>query len=457
MKELLDVLLIAAPSPSPLAVISNRVTSYPPLGICSIATYLENYNYIAEICDLQLEHININTITNIINTKKPSLIGISTTTESYQCGLRIARICKEIDDSMIIVIGGAHVTFEYKDALKNKFVDIVSLREGEETIKELCDFYIGKNIPSLSEIKGIVYRDGNEIIKTKNRSFIKNLDGIPFPNRKFVEINKYKTPGTISSSRGCPGKCIFCAAGAMGGGKYRCRSAQSVVNEMDYLSKLGINYFHFIDDTVTADMERLELLISELTKKKNRDKNFQWACESRVDIVTKDLMKWLKKSGCISVQFGVESGSQTMLDSMKKEISLEQIREAFSLASEAGIQTSCCFIIGNPEDTRTTTEESIAFAEELSAMGAYIVYSISTPYPGTFMFNNADKLGLEIFDRNWDHYTTYTSVMNTKHLSSQEIQSYFFDASTSKSINNSEAHRKRTEYIRKSIFKVKGD
>ena len=385
------------------------------------------------------------------------IIGISTTTESYQCGLRIAKLCKETDDSIIIVMGGAHVTFEYNDALKNSFVDIISLREGEETLKELCDFYIGKSITSLYEIRGIVYRDGNKVMKTKNRAFITNLDEIPFPERKFVEINKYRTPGTISSSRGCPGRCIFCAAGAMGGGRYRSRSAQSVVDEIDYLTKLGINYFHFVDDTVTADVERLELLINEFTKKKNKDNNFQWACESRVDIVTKDLMKWLKKSGCVSIQFGVESGSQTMLNSMRKGISMEQIRKAFSLAAEAEIPTSCCFIIGNPDDTRTTTEESIAFAEELSSIGAYIVYSISTPYPGTYMFNHADELGLEIFDKNWDHYTTYTSVMNTKHLTTQEIQTYFFDASTSKSINCSESHKKRTKYIRKSIFNVKGE
>lgn len=453
MNKHYNVLLIAAPSPSPLAVISNRVNNYPPLGLCSIATYIEPYGFKTKILDLQLECNNLQTALDFIELYHPQIIGISTTTESYNCGLRIAKACKEKDSNATIVMGGAHVTFEYEDALKHTYVDIVSLREGEITFVDLCNVLINKT-DTLASILGIAYRENGQVIRTKNRPLISDLNSIPYPDRGYLEITQYKRAGTVSSSRGCPGKCIFCAAGAMGGGMYRSRSAESVLQEIDYLISLGIHYIHFVDDTVTANVDRFEALVKGLYERKVKYPDFTWACESRVDIVTEDLIRWLKISGCISIQFGVESGSQKMLDSMRKGITLEEIRYAFRLAQKHEIDSACCFIIGNPDDTLETTRESIAFAEELSQMGAYIVYSISTPYPGTYMYIHAQDLGLNIFDKNWDHYTTYTSVMKTSHLSRSQIQTLFFDASTSKNINASEAHKKRTEYIRKEVYGI---
>ncbi|WPC42608.1 B12-binding domain-containing radical SAM protein [Clostridium sp. JS66] len=424
MNNDLDVLLINAPSPLPGSILSHRIQGLPPLGLGYIGTWLIKNNYTAKILDFYIKEVTILDLEKIIKSNSPKLIGISTTTETYKSGLAIAKYIKSLNSEIIVFMGGCHVTFEYEDTLKSGFIDLVVRHEGELIVKDLCDYYIN-NIGSLHNIEGISYIDNGIIKKNPRKKFIEDLDMIPFPDRKLYDLNKYAVPASISTSRGCPGKCIFCAATALSGGRYRVRSAENVLEEFKYLKSLGSTHIQIVDDTMTADVERLYKLL-ELLKKENL--GITWNCESRVDIMSKDLLKEMKDCGCTSVQFGVETGSQEMLDCLKKNITIDQIRKTFLWARELDISTATCLMIGQPYDTIETINKSVELALELQSYGAKVVFSVSTPFPGTFMYNNPDKVGIKIKDFDTDNYNTLTPVYDTNNFNREDIQILYYDA-----------------------------
>ncbi len=432
MNKTLDVLLINAPSPNPGSILSHRIQGLPPLGICYIATWLNSKGYKAELLDFYIRGVTLRNLDERMNNQQPKIVGISTTTETYKSGLRIARHIKAYYPKVIVVMGGCHVTFEYEEPLRSGYVDYISRGEGEITFEELCDHVLhGKQ--DIRQIDGLSYMEGDQLICNKDRAFICDLDRLPYPDRSLFDIEKYSYPASISTSRGCPGRCIFCAATALSGGKYRMRSPESVVGEIEYLIGMGHKHIQFIDDTMTASIRRLNRII-ELIMEKNL--NITWACESRVDIIDKPLLQRLKAAGCKALQFGVEAGNQEMLDSLKKNITLEQIHQVFNWCSEVGIAAASCLIIGQPFDTPETIDQTIAIGLELQNRGAQIVFSISTPYPGTYMYNHTDELGLEIINKDTDYYTTQTPVYHSKNLKAYEIQNRFFDACVKLAKNN---------------------
>ncbi len=424
MKEL-DILYINAPSAYPGSMLSHRIQGLPPLGLGYLATYIRQFGYKSQILDFYIRTITLVELSVILCEKTPKTVGISTTTETYNCGLKIATFIKKNFPDIPILMGGCHVTFEYNNALNSGVVDYVIRNEGEITTRELLD-YLLKGIGKIENIDGICYKNSaGKIIKNKNRKYIADLDSLPIPDRSFFDLKSYTFPASISTSRGCPGNCIFCAATALSGGCYRIRSAQNIVDEFIYLRNLGFKHVNIIDDTMTANIERLDEFLNIMIDQKI---DMTWNCESRVDIMTKSLLQKMKEAGCISIQFGVEAGSQEMLDCLKKNVTMDQIRNVFTWAQELEITTATCLIIGQPFDTKDTIKKTVSFALELQKLGARVVFSVSTPYPGTFMYNNPDKLGLKILDTDFDNYTTQIPVYDSMHLSKEEIRTAFFDA-----------------------------
>lgn len=421
----LDILYINAPSAYPGSMLSHRIQGLPPLGLGYLATYIRQFGYNSQILDFYIRTVTLVELRKILKEESPFVVGISTTTETYNNGMKIAYYIKKYFPKTLIIMGGCHVSFEYTDALNSGNVDYIVRNEGEITTKELLDYLI-KGIGNIDSIDGICYRlPSGEIKRNKNRKYITNLDDLPIPDRLLFDIKAYTFPASISTSRGCPGNCIFCAATALSGGCYRTRSAQSIIEEFIYLKNLGFRHVNIIDDTMTANITRLNEFLEYMIEK---NINMSWNCESRVDMMSKDMLKKMKKAGCTSIQFGVEAGSQEMLDCLRKNITMEQIRNVFSWAKELGISTATCLIIGQPYDTKETINNTIAFASELQHLGARVVFSVSTPYPGTYMYNNPDKLGLTIIDRDFDNYTTQLPVYNSQHLTQEDIRTAFFDA-----------------------------
>lgn len=421
----LDVLLISAPSPNPAMQYAFKRQGMPPLGLGYLATCLKQEGYSVKIIDMGFENNTMKTVLSVLENNKVCIVGFSCTTETYNVSVRMADRIRETYRDCIIVFGGPHVSFEYKAALSNMSIDYVLLNEGEHSLKKFCDCFI-RGIGTLDQLRGIAYRQEGCVVCAEPEPFITDLDTLPFPDRTlFEDLHRYALPSSIVTSRGCPGKCIFCAASVLSGGRYRMRSALNVVREFEYLKSLGFRHVNIIDDTMTANLKRLDEILDELIMRKLQ---MSWYCESRVDVMSKDMLKKMKDAGLVIVQFGVESGNQRILDSIKKNIKLEKIKEVFNWCREMGIMASTNLIIGQPFDDEASIEDTISLAKELTLLGAGVNFTVCTPFPGTPLWLRPEEFGIELIDHNLDHYSTFYPVFNTKLLRADQIRNAYYRA-----------------------------
>ena len=400
------------------------------LGIGYIAAVLEENGFEVDGLNLFSGIESLDNFINLLKEKKPKIVGFSTMTETHNNGLRLAEIVKTVLPDSIIVFGGPHVTFMDKETLKNPNVDIVVRNEGEYTMLELANNII-KDQGKISEIKGITYRNGNKIVRNSNREFIKDLDILPFPKRfsnkgNFDIKNNSCDPSIIIlSGRGCPSHCKFCAASAMSGGHRRVRSVENVIAEIKSIINKNISSFvAFSDDTLTEDTTRLFKLCDFL-----KSENISWGTESRVDAITDNIAQIMAESGCKSLQFGVENASANVLQIMNKGISLPQIEKAISSVQKYGIKIYCSLMIGYPGETEDSCRQTIEYAVSLKEKyGIQPFIAITQLYPGTYIFNNASKLGITIRLTNYDDYTPVIPNFDTSKLSIEQIRNIHFDA-----------------------------
>ncbi len=421
----IDVLLINVPTSRRYKKDLVNIVSMPPLGLMYISSNLMKYGYTAEILDMSVEFYNKEEFIEKILTINPKIIGISTFVESWSAMKVVAKIIKETLPEVPIVGGGACASFCYEQILHELKFDYIVFGEGENTFVNLCDSLINKR-RVIHEVDGIAYlKDGNIKI-TKANTRIKNLDDLPFPSRDLIRMDRYIYPVTISTSRGCPGKCIFCSSRSYWGKEICFRNPENVVAEiLEVEKKYNTNMFFIIDDTFTISPNRAikfcELLI-------NSGKNFIWGCESRADVVSEKLLRTIYEAGCRKIQFGMESGNDEILNKIGKKVTTEQIQNAVKLASSIGFDINVSFIIGHPFDTHETVKQTIDMALRLKDLyHANVFGSINTPYPGTDLYNNAGAYGIELLTKNWDKYTMDNAIINTKNLTAEEIRHYYQD------------------------------
>jgi len=306
------------------------------------------------------------------------------------------------------------------ETLQNENVDVVVRQEGELTMVEFANVVInGKG--SISSIEGITYRKEGSIRRNPGRPLIQNLDILPFPSRSLLPLKMYKVPATIITGRGCPSRCIFCAAKALSGDRYRVRSPDNVVEETEQIySEINPQFLFLADDTFTIFHDRTKEIC-----KRYHNLGIRWVCESRVNTINREMVKEMAEAGCFMIQFGVESGSQSILNSIRKGITVEQVRKAVSMCKDYGVKPVCSFMIPHPEDTLKTIQETESLMEEFRDLGANIFVSLTTPFPGTFLYDNAEKLGLEYVTQDTDEFNLATPVIRTKYLSVEEIEKAF--------------------------------
>jgi radical SAM superfamily enzyme YgiQ (UPF0313 family) len=398
------------------------VTQSPPLGILYLASVLERAGYTVAVEDMITSEYSISTLVDAYESVP--LVGISATTPAFNTACEIAKAFK-MSSKATVVMGGPHVTFTAEETIKNEQVDIVVRGEGEETISELAAYVLlGKG--RLEDIKGLTYRN-NTIRSSPDRSVLENLDNLPFPARHLIDTGSYHLRGSIISGRGCPYKCQFCAAGPLSGYRYRVRSPENVIEEIEHChTYFKFEEFFFADDSFTAFPERTTK-ICELIKE--LDFSPTWICESRVNTVTPDLLKVMADAGCKKIQYGIEAGNNEILKSINKQITVEAVEQAVDWALDAGIQAACNFIMGHPDDTKETVRQTIAFANKLRSKGnVKTVFAIATPFPGTELWKNAEELGIEILTKNWDMYEGGNAVINTRHLSVSDLRSFMIEA-----------------------------
>lgn len=382
-----------------------------PLGLLSIAASLEKVGHTVEIMDCESldlaprEMVGHSEIARKLNTsygqfskvlndpkhlawqkvaveivaEKPDLVGFTGFTASFNFIKYVIRLLRKLSD-IPVLIGGPHVTALPVDSLKESGANIAVIGEGEKTSVELMDWLEnGRN--HLKLIKGAAFYNGFDVEVTWPRARIKDLDSLPFPARNLLDRELYddEAYGYIVTSRGCPHNCLFCASRTMWGRHVTFRSMGNVVDEIELCNAYyGTTVFRFVDDLFTVTEKRVRRFAKEL---KDRKLDIRFRCESRVDTVDKERISLLKESGCERICFGLETGSQRLLDIIRKKTTIEQAVKAVGLAKEAGIKVTAYFIVGHPTETWDDISLTLRLIEKLDV--DRVTLNMLTPLPGS--------------------------------------------------------------------------
>jgi anaerobic magnesium-protoporphyrin IX monomethyl ester cyclase len=411
------ITLVNPPYPSG----SHQHPPFIPLGIGYLAAVLEKAGYEnVDVIDCQALKFTPEQFKAELSKRNPDVLGVTATTLTYKSAAEMAKIAKEINPKCITMIGGSHVSFWDENAL-NEYpqFDIIVRKEGENTIVELIQ-RIDEGKPYY-DVVGTTCRKGSEIVKNPDRPYIQDLDALPFPAHHLFpleHLNKYGiVVFPVYTSRGCTFWCNFCSAVRMFGRGYRMRSPKSVVDELEFLVKnFHAQQFSFLDDAFSVNQERVKEICLEIQR---RNLKITWDCETRVDMVTRELLQLMKDSGCIAVWLGIEAGSQMVLDAMGKGYTLETIKKTFKMVEEVGLMTVASVVLGFPEETPETLRETTKFVQDVNPDD--VGYYIATPYPGTPMREEAIKNGwLKVTD--FDRYDTATPIFETPLISSKQLK-----------------------------------
>ncbi len=386
-----------------------------PMGLLYLSGVLEHDGKEVQILDLLVTKYSKDKIENKIKEYKPDIVGITCVTMTYPIASDILKYCKSLDKGITTIMGGPHVTFATAETLAEApWIDIVVRGEGELTMLDIVN---GKK---LADIDGIAYRDKNGDIKiTRERRLIENLDELPLPARHLFQLSRYHAldvHASILTGRGCPFNCIFCIGSKMGGRRIRYRNPKLVIDEVEQvLTVYGFNKVNFEDDHLTLNHQHLNALCDEIIA---RGLKFNWSAFSRVDTVNPEMLRKMKESGCTHVLYGIESGNQEILDTAKKKITLDKVREAAKMAKDAGIHVMGSFVVGLPGETTETLKQTVQFAQGL---GVPYGFHVLSPFPGTEVREKAEEYGIEILTNNWVKYDCNTAVTRTKGAGPKEI------------------------------------
>lgn len=411
------------------------MTKYPqpPLGLAMIAAVLMENGYDVKILDLPALGLSEEIIPEIVSKEKPDVVGITALTPAIDSAIKTAELVKKTGNNIPIVLGGSHGTILPEETLcSTPAIDVVVRGEGEQTILELVKALDEDRIVGLNDVRGITYRDGQVIRSNPEMTPILDLDSLPFPAFHLLPMDKYRLHPPfgcrlpvmpIITSRGCPYRCVFCSKSVFGR-KYCGNSADYVIAEIQLLiEKFGVKEIKFYDDVFTLDKKRIFSLCSKM---KELGLDIPWTCETRVNLVNAKLLKIMKDSGCYMIEYGIESGNQTILNNLRKDITLEQINDAFKLTQAAGIDTVAYFMIGSPGETPDTIRDTIKFAKKIDP--DFVQFSLTTPYPGTDLYDLAITKGYVPTDWKKYVYADLKSVdypsFKTATLSPEELRKW---------------------------------
>jgi len=402
---------------------SDKFIEYP-IYLAYVVAVLEKAGIEVEFIDAVVEEFSIPDFADAAAKISPDMVVIECSTPSIKYDLLTAKSLKERMGGVFTVLVGSHPTFFHREIMKeNPTVDAICRGEFDLTIRDLAVSL--SNGDKLDKVKGITYRDGQRIQENEKRPLIKNLDELPFPARHIVKCGHYrqgtftgKRCTTIVSSRGCPHRCTYCLwPRTLYGNRFRARSAENVVAEIEQLVEdLHIDEIYFDDDSLALNRARI-LRICQLINQKNI--KVKWIPQCRVDSMDEEVISAMKRAGCHYIRFGVESGSQKILDAMKKGTTLAQIKRAFDLCRKAGIKTQAFFLFGIPGETNQTIKETIKFAKRLRPDSAQ--FAVVIPHPGTALYEICQREGWLRYN-DWEDFAACNSLIETPELSRQDVE-----------------------------------
>lgn len=367
----------------------------PPLGILYIAAYLEaKSGHEIKVLDCQVEQLDYDALKKRIEVIAPDVIGITAMTMTLLDVLETINTAHKAVPEAKIVLGGPHVHLFPKETIAFDHVDYLVLGEGEKVFARLLDALA--NGGDLQKIPGLVFKnEDGKIINNGMAEFIEDLDSLPFPARHLTPYKSYssllskgKAVTTMITSRGCPFQCRFCDRPHLGK-KFRFRSPDNVVNEIEECVRMGINEFLIYDDTFTVNIDRALAISNEITRRKL---DICFDIRARVDTMTPELLRALKKAGCAGIHYGVEAGTNKILKVLNKGINLEQVSTIFAQTKKVGIPVLAYFMIGSPTETREDIFDT--FRQQCKLGPDYLHMTILTPFPGTNIYLDGMKQGV---------------------------------------------------------------
>ena len=360
-----------------------------PLGLAHIASILRAAGFKVTMLDPENQGMDTDAFKKKIEEEKPDIFGIASATMNFGKALELTKIAREVGAKTIL--GGIHATAAHEEVIKNNpEFDYVVFGEAEETIVELCQ-NIRDGTPALSTILGLAYHENGVPKINPKRPFLEDLDKLPSPHWDLLDNSSYTLPDfiypgkrgvTIVTARGCPAKCIFCSVPLMNGYKFRHFSAKRIVDDMETLvKKHKIEFIAFRDDTFTVSRQRVVDICNLLLE---RNITVRWYCLARVNTVDQEMLFLMKKAGCEMMHYGVESADQKILNTLKKGINVQQIRDAARWTHNADIKIAGSFIFGNPGETQETMDNTLNLAIELDPDIAH--FFVMAPLPGTELY-----------------------------------------------------------------------
>jgi anaerobic magnesium-protoporphyrin IX monomethyl ester cyclase len=423
----------------------NSIFRFPPLGLGYIAAYLKQHNIPVNVVDCTF--LSQEEALRTIRQSKPDIIGIQSMFSIRDKSLELARLLRK--DCEMLAAGGPLPTSNPEWFLPP--FDVVVFGEGEQTMFELVRHVESKT--DLSSVKGIAYleKDTGRISFTSSRNTIKNLDIIPFPLRELFDNGSYKnyyakkfgyTTTSLITSRGCPFNCDFCSRPIFGN-DYRARTVTSIADEVKTIRDLGYDRAWFADDCFTLNRKRLMNICDELIR---RHIKIGWECLSRVDTVDSAVAAKMKQAGCIRVYFGIESGNDSILALMNKQVTVKQAAKAVHMFRKAEIEVGAFFIVGYPGENEKTILDTVKFASSLPLN--YLSFTLPYPIPGTPLF---ERIKNEITLNEWEEPRNSTLVKH-KLL----FRSPFSEAKLKVAILKGMTQHKLRRYLGNHVYRLVG-
>lgn len=425
----MNILLVRPPDPFQN---SGLLSHTKPMNLACLASYLRKSGFGVTIADYETEPFERRSFCRLLGEKRPALVGVSCTTPTIRNGAAICGFAREYDKDIVTVVGGPHAGSLPAETLQEfPAFDCLVFGEGEVTLGELCHRVAeGSEYHTLA---GLACRKEGQIIRNPPRELVADLDSLPFPARDLIDYRIQ--PGHSSrgfsnkllstelfTSRGCPFGCSFCAIQSTFGKTVRFRDPSFIREEVAQIVRDGrFNHLVIADDTFTLKRDRAFEICDIL----GQSGIASWNCDTRVTSVSKELLEVMRNSGCRKVAFGVESGSQRILDLIGKGINTEQVRQAVWWAKEAGIRhIEGNFIIGSdPSETPEEVEMTCRLIRSLP--WTFVSVSIIVPYPGTPVAGRMRELDLISPDASWEDYVMIGAApkWRTTHFSSGDLLS----------------------------------
>ncbi len=416
--------MTTAPPPHSPWGLSGRL---PPLGLAYVGAALEKADFQVQILDNYHIRKPIEEVKKEIGRLEPEIVGITCGSVTYQPSIETAKAVKEVLPSCKIVVGGWQPTYIPESLLRHQEIDYLVMGEGERAMVELANSITkGEDKSVAAKISGVAYRHNGKTVKVPS-TLIEDLDQIPFPARHLLPMHIYDrtapyfdaTPmDTMNVVRGCPYNCAYCETKKLWGSRVRAFSPPRVVAEIkDLAQNYGSRGVYFVGDNFTINKKRTAELC-KLMKKENLD--IEWVCDSRVDKVSREMLKEMKDAGCRTIWFGVESGSPRILEKLNKKISMEQVTRAFRLCKEVGIRIACSFMLGIPGETIGDMEATFKFARKLDP--DWCQFNVFVAVPGSALYK--EVMENKLYDQVED-FVTYVKTDEFDYETVVKIQERF--------------------------------